>query len=102
MWIEWDYVAAMNNEHAYAMGVEKMLGIQDQIPARVEYIRVLVAELNRIASHFVAIGTYGLDIGAFTPFLWVMRDREHIMRLLEWISGARNVVQLYLDWWFIL
>lgn len=84
-----DYVGAMNSEHAYAMGVERMLGIEEKIPKRVEYIRVLVAELNRIASHFVAIGTYGLDIGAFTPFLWVMRDREHILRLLEWVSGAR-------------
>jgi len=84
-----DYLAAMNSEHAYAMGVERMLGIDKDIPKRVEYIRVLVAELNRISSHFVAIGTYGLDIGAFTPFLWVMRDREHINRLLEWLSGAR-------------
>ncbi|MEQ9298548.1 MAG: NADH-quinone oxidoreductase subunit D [Cyclobacteriaceae bacterium] len=84
-----DYVAAMNSEHAYAMGVERMLGIQDQIPKRVEYIRVLVAELNRLASHFVALGTYGMDIGAITPFLWMMRDREHIQRLLEWVSGAR-------------
>lgn len=84
-----DYVAAMNSEHAYALGVEKMLGITPQIPKRVEYIRVLVAELNRLASHFVAIGTYGLDVGAFTPFLWMMRDREHILRLLEWTCGAR-------------
>ncbi len=84
-----DYTASMNNEHAYAMGVEKMLGIDSQIPKRVEYVRVLVAELNRIASHFIAIGTYGIDIGAFTPFLWVMRDREHILRMLEWASGAR-------------
>lgn len=84
-----DYMSAMNSEHAYAMGVERMLGLTDQIPKRVEYIRVLVAELNRIASHFVAIGTYGLDIGAFTPFLWLMRDREHILRLLEWTCGAR-------------
>jgi NADH-quinone oxidoreductase subunit D len=84
-----DYTASMNNEHAYAMGVERMLGIETQIPKRVEYVRVLVAELNRIASHFIAIGTYGIDIGAFTPFLWVMRDREHILRMLEWASGAR-------------
>ena len=84
-----DYVASMNNEHAYAMGVERMLGIDHQIPKRVEYVRVLVAELNRIASHFIAIGTYGMDIGAFTPFFWLMRDREHILRLLEWASGAR-------------
>jgi NADH-quinone oxidoreductase subunit D len=84
-----DYVAAMNSEHIYAMGVEKLLGITDKIPKRVEYIRVLVAELNRLASHFVAVGTYAIDIGAFTPFLWMMRDREHILRLLEWVSGAR-------------
>lgn len=84
-----DYVAAMNNEHVYAMGVERMLGIDQQIPKRVEYVRVLVAELNRIASHFIAVGTYGMDIGAFTPFFWIMRDREHILRLLEWASGAR-------------
>ncbi len=84
-----DYVAAMNSEHAYAMGVERMLGIADQIPKRVEYIRVLVAEMNRIASHLVGIGAYGLDLGAFTPFFWIMRDREHMLRLLEWASGAR-------------
>jgi len=84
-----DYLAAMNSEHAFAMGVERMLGIADQLPARVEYIRVLVAELNRLASHFLAIGTYGVDLGAFTAFLWLMRDREHILRLLEWVCGAR-------------
>jgi NADH-quinone oxidoreductase subunit D len=84
-----DYLAAMNSEHAYAMGVERMLGIENEIPKRVEYIRVLVAELNRLASHFVAIGTYGMDIGAMTTFFWMMRDREHILRLLEWICGAR-------------
>jgi NADH-quinone oxidoreductase subunit D len=79
----------MNNEHAYVMGVERMLGIDKNLPKRVEYIRVLVAELNRLASHFVAIGTYAMDIGAYTPFLWMMRDREHIQRLLEWTCGAR-------------
>ncbi len=84
-----DYIAAMNSEHAYVMAVEKMMGLTGKLPKRIEYIRVLVAELNRLASHFVAIGTYGLDIGAYTPFLWLMRDREHIQRMLEWISGAR-------------
>jgi len=84
-----DYLASMNSEHAFAMGVEQMLGISDKIPPRIEYIRVLVAELNRLASHFVAIGTYAMDIGAYTPFLWLMRDREHIIRLLEWTCGAR-------------
>ncbi len=84
-----DYVAAMNTEHAYVMGVERMLGIENDIPMRVQYIRVVVAELNRLASHFVALGTYAMDIGAYTPFLWMMRDREQILRLLEWVSGAR-------------
>lgn len=84
-----DYVAAMNSEHAYVMGVERMLGIENDIPKRVEYIRVVVAELNRLASHFVALGTYAMDIGAYTPFLWMMRDREQILRLLEWVCGAR-------------
>ena len=84
-----DYVAAMNNEWAFVMGAERMLGLDKEIPKRVEYIRVLISELNRIASHFVAIGTYGMDIGAVTPFLWLMRDREHILRMLEWASGAR-------------
>lgn len=84
-----DYVGAMNSEHAFAMGVEKMLGIENTLPKRIEYIRVLVAELNRIAAHFIAIGTYALDVGAQTPFLWLIRDRESILRLLEWVSGAR-------------
>lgn len=84
-----DYMSSMNNNHIFSMGVEHMIGITDKIPQRVEYIRVLVAELNRIASHLIAIGTFGLDIGAFTPFMWCFRDREHIMNLLEWLSGSR-------------
>lgn len=84
-----DYLASMNNSHAFVMGVERMLGIANEIPKRIEYIRVLVCELNRIASHLIAIGTYGIDIGAFTPFMWCFRDREHIMNLLEWASGSR-------------
>lgn len=84
-----DYLASMNSEHVWCMGVEKMLGLTGQLPKRIEYIRVLVAELNRIASHLLAIGTYAIDIGASTPFLWLLRDREHIQRLLEWTSGSR-------------
>lgn len=84
-----DYLASMNSEHAYAMGIEKMLDIEGTLPKRIEYIRVLVAELNRIASHFIAIGTYAIDIGAQTPFLWLFRDRETILRMLEWVCGGR-------------
>ncbi len=84
-----DYLSSMNNNFAFAMGVERMMDLSEKIPPRIEYIRVLVAELNRIASHMIALGTYGLDIGAYTPFLWTFRDREHIMNLLEWVSGSR-------------
>jgi len=84
-----DYLGAMNSEHCWAMAIEKLIGIDGEIPRRVEYIRVLVAELNRIASHLLAVGTYGLDVGAVTAFLWCFRDREHILGLLEWASGAR-------------
>jgi NADH-quinone oxidoreductase subunit D len=82
-----DYVAAMNNEFGYVLACEKLMGIQ--VPERVEYIRVIMAELQRIASHLVAIGTYGNDIGAFTPFLYYFRDREKILELFEITCGAR-------------
>src|SRR3989344_9280778 len=82
-----DYVASMNNDMAYAMAVEKLM--QVEIPKRAEYIRVIMAELNRIASHLLAIGTYGLDIGTFTPFMWAFRDREKILDIFEMASGAR-------------
>lgn len=82
-----DYLSAMYNEFGYALAVERMLGIQ--VPERVEYIRVIMGELQRIASHLVAIGTYGIDIGAFTPFLYCFKDREKILHLFELTSGAR-------------
>ncbi|HTP13629.1 MAG TPA: NADH-quinone oxidoreductase subunit D [Bacteroidota bacterium] len=82
-----DYVAAMNNEHGYAVAVERLLKIQ--VPERVEYIRVIMAELQRIASHLIAVGTYGIDAGAFTPFLYCFTDREKILDLFEMTCGAR-------------
>lgn len=82
-----DYLASMNNDLGYALTVERLLKIE--VPPRVEYIRVIMAELQRIASHLVAIGTYGIDIGAFTPFLWCFRDRERILDLFEMTCGAR-------------
>ncbi len=82
-----DYLASMYNNFGYVIGVEKMLGIQ--VPERVEYIRIIMGELQRIASHMVALGTYGLDIGAFTPFLYLFRDREKILTLFEITCGAR-------------
>ncbi|MAT40426.1 MAG: NADH-quinone oxidoreductase subunit NuoD [Ectothiorhodospiraceae bacterium] len=82
-----DYLAAMNNDHGYALAVERLMDIQ--VPERVEYIRVIMAELQRIASHLVAIGTFGMDIGAFTPFLYCFRDREFILDIFEKTCGAR-------------
>ena len=82
-----DYVAAMSNELGYVVACEKLLKIK--VPERVEYIRVIMAELQRIANHLIAIGTYGLDIGAFTPFLYCFRDRERILDIYEQTCGAR-------------
>ena len=82
-----DYVAAMNMEHGYALAVERMMKIE--VPERVEYIRVIMAELQRIASHLIAVGTFGIDAGAFTPFLYAFHDREHILDLYEMTCGAR-------------
>ncbi len=82
-----DYIAAISMEWSYVLAVEKLLKIQ--LPERVEYIRVIMAELQRIASHIIAIGTYGLDMGAFTPFLFLMRDREMILDIFERTCGAR-------------
>jgi NADH-quinone oxidoreductase subunit D len=82
-----DYVASMGNSLGYALAVEKLLGIE--VSPYVATIRVIMAELQRIASHCVAVGTYGMDIGAFTPFLHLLRDREKILDLFEWTCGAR-------------
>lgn len=82
-----DYLASMNNNHGYAIAMERMLGIE--LPERVEYIRLIMAELQRIASHLIAIGTFGMDIGAFTPFLYCFRDREAILDIFERTCGAR-------------
>jgi NADH-quinone oxidoreductase subunit D len=82
-----DYLAAMNNELAYALAVEKLLGVEP--PERTSYIRVAMAELNRIASHLMSVGTYGLDMGAITPFLYAFREREVALDLMEEVSGGR-------------
>ncbi len=82
-----DYIAAMSMEWGYAMAVEKMLGTE--VPRRAELLRILTGELQRIASHLMAFGTYALDLGAFTPFLYAFEMREKILRLFEEVSGAR-------------
>ncbi|MFC1600872.1 NADH-quinone oxidoreductase subunit D [Candidatus Sumerlaeota bacterium] len=82
-----DYLAGMNNNLAFCLAVEKLAEIE--IPERATLIRVLVAELNRIASHLVAFGCTGLDLGAFTPFLYGFREREYILDIFEKLCGSR-------------
>ncbi|MDP7191621.1 MAG: NADH-quinone oxidoreductase subunit D [Alphaproteobacteria bacterium] len=82
-----DYVAPMNQEHAYALAVEKLLGIE--VPPRAQYIRVLYGEIGRILNHLLNISTYALDVGAMTPFLWMFEEREVLMEFYERVSGAR-------------
>ena len=82
-----DYVSPMCQEHAFALAVEKLLGVT--VPVRAQYIRVLFSELTRIMNHMLNIATYALDVGAMTPFLWFFEEREKIMGFYERVSGAR-------------
>jgi NADH-quinone oxidoreductase subunit D len=82
-----DYLAGMNENWAYCRAVEKLANLQ--LPRRAEFIRIIICELNRIASHLVSFGTYGMDMGAFTPFLYAFREREYILDLFEIVCGAR-------------
>ena len=82
-----DYVAPMNQEHAFALGVEKLLGIT--VPERGQYIRVLFCELGRILNHLLNITTFALDVGAITPSLWGFEEREIGMEFYERVCGAR-------------
>ncbi|MDH3241020.1 MAG: NADH-quinone oxidoreductase subunit D [Alphaproteobacteria bacterium] len=82
-----DYVAPMNQEHAFALCVEKLLGIT--APPRAQYIRVLYSEIGRILNHILNITTMALDVGAMTPLLWGFEEREKLMEFYERASGAR-------------
>ncbi|PIR32746.1 MAG: NADH-quinone oxidoreductase subunit D [Alphaproteobacteria bacterium CG11_big_fil_rev_8_21_14_0_20_44_7] len=82
-----DYVAPMNQEHAFALAVEKLLGCE--VPLRGQYIRVMYAEIGRILNHILNITTGALDVGAMTPLLWLFEEREKMMAFYERASGAR-------------
>jgi len=82
-----DYVAPQNQEHAFVLAVEKLMGIE--VPERAQYIRVLYCEIGRILNHILNISSYAMDVGAMTPMLWSFEDREHLMEFCERVSGAR-------------
>ncbi|WP_067563630.1 NADH dehydrogenase (quinone) subunit D [Nocardia acidivorans] len=84
-----DYLSPFFNETAYCLGVEKLLGITDDIPERANVIRVMLMELNRISSHLVALATGGMELGALTPMLFGFRERELILDVFENITGLR-------------
>ena len=82
-----DYVAPMNQEHAFALATEKLLGIE--VPERGQYIRVLYSEIGRILNHLLNISAFALDVGAMTPFLWFFEEREFLMGFYDRVCGAR-------------
>jgi NADH-quinone oxidoreductase subunit D len=84
-----DYLAPLANNVAYALAVEKALGIHDKLPPRCQYIRVMCCELARISSHLLGLGAFAMDVGAVTVFLLVFTEREKIYNLAEAASGAR-------------
>ena len=84
-----DYLSPFFNETAYCLGVEKLLGVTDQIPERANTIRVLMMELNRISSHLVALATGGMELGALTAMTFGFRERELILDIFEMVTGLR-------------
>lgn len=82
-----DYVSAMFCNQAFCMAIEKLANVP--VPERAEYIRIIMVELNRIASHLIWLGTFSLDLGAITPFLYSFREREKILDLFEMVCGQR-------------
>ena len=82
-----DYVAPMNQEHAFVLAIEKLLGLE--VPKRGQYIRVLYSEIGRILNHLMNVGSHAMDVGALTPILWAFEEREILMGFYERASGAR-------------
>jgi NADH-quinone oxidoreductase subunit D len=82
-----DYLSPLSNNVAYALAVEKLAGIE--APPRAQYIRLIISEMSRLASHLVAIGSMGMDVGAVTILLWTFREREKLLDILDILTGAR-------------
>src|ERR1700684_3785215 len=88
-----DYLAPLSNNLGYCLAVEKLLGIE--APKRAQYIRVLLTELTRCASHLVWLGTHAIDLGAMTVFLYGFREREEILKIFEMVSGQRMMTSYF-------
>ena len=88
-----DYMSMMQNEHAYCMAIERLLGLE--VPERAQYIRVMFDEITRILNHLLWLGTHALDIGAMTVFLYAFREREDLMDVYEAVTGARMHAAYY-------
>jgi NADH-quinone oxidoreductase subunit D len=88
-----DYLAPLSNNLGYCLAVEKLLGLE--VPKRAQYIRVLLTEMTRIASHLVWIGTHAIDLGAMSVFLYCFREREDVMKIFEMISGQRMMTSYF-------
>ncbi len=88
-----DYLAPLSNNLCYCLAVERLLGIE--VPKRAQYIRVLLTELTRCASHLVWVGTHAIDLGAMSVFLYGFREREEIMKIFEMISGQRMMTSYF-------
>src|SRR5213594_2598086 len=84
-----DYLAPLANNVAYALAVEKLLGIDQQLPPRCQFIRVICCELARISAHLLGLGAFAMDVGALTVFLFTFTEREKIYNLIEALTGAR-------------
>ena len=84
-----DYVSGMLNELSYVQTVEKLMGITEEIPERAQYLRIILGELQRLASHAIYVGTFALDMAGFTPFMYAFRDRDRMLDLIEAASGQR-------------
>ena len=84
-----DYLGAQSNSLAFCLSVERLLGVDDQMPARVKDIRILIAELQRISSHLVSLGTHALEVGAVSVLMYCLTDRERLLNINEMLAGFR-------------
>jgi NADH-quinone oxidoreductase subunit D len=90
-----DYLSPLSNNLSYILAVEKLFGVEKEIPARAQVVRVIMCELSRIGSHLIQLGTHALDMGATTPFMYCWREREKILSIMEMTSGVRMMTSFF-------